>query len=350
MERRRLGRSDIEVSVICLGSMNWGDQNTEKEGHAQLDVAFEHGVNAIDTAELYTIPPIPETHGRSEEIIGSWLQTGKRRDDIILASKVIGRTERTWFRKGDRPALLTRDQINEAIDGSLSRLKTDYIDLYQVHWPDRDFSSFGGNPTVWKPAPRNADETPIEETLEALTDLVKVGKVRALGLSNENPWGTMQYLKYSETRDLSRMHSIQNAYSLANRTFETGLAEIAEREDVGLLAYSPLAQGFLSGKYLDGQLPHGARRTLFNRHKRYEKPGSSEAYRAYGELARSAGMTPAQLAHAFVTSRPFVTANIIGATSLEQLRENLESTRFTITEELENSINEIHQIHCNPAP
>ena len=349
MERRRLGRSDIKVSAICLGSMNWGDQNTEAEGHAQIDLALDHDVNFIDTAELYTIPPIPETHGRSEEIIGSWLQTTKRRADIILASKVVGRTEREWFR-GGRPALLTRDQINEAIDGSLARLKTDYIDLYQVHWPDREFSGFGGNPTVWKPAKRHEDETPIAETLEALTDLVKTGKVRALGLSNENPWGTMQYLHASETRSLARVHSIQNAYSLVNRTFETGLAEIAEREDVGLLAYSPLAQGFLSGKYLDGQLPHGARRTLFNRQKRYEKPGSSKAYRAYGDLARSVGITPCQLALAFVTSRPFVTSTIIGATNLDQLRENLSSISIEITDEIEDRINDIHQVHCNPAP
>jgi len=350
MQRRRLGRSNIEVSAICLGSMNWGDQNTEQEGHDQIDMALDHGVDFIDTAELYTIPPIPETQGRSEEIIGSWLQKNGRRDKIVLASKVVGRTDRTWFRRGGRPAVLTREQINEAIDGSLTRLKTDYIDLYQVHWPDRDISGFGGNPTVWKTAARHADETPIAETLEALTDLVKAGKVRALGLSNENPWGTMQYLFAAETGKLARMQSIQNAYSLVNRTFETGLAEIAEREDVGLLAYSPLAQGFLSGKYLDGNLPEGARRTLFNRQQRYEKPGSSDAYRAYGKIARSLDMTPAQLALAFVTSRSFVTSNIIGATSLEQLRENLASADMTISEETETRINEIHQLHCNPAP
>jgi len=349
MQRRPLGRSGIEVSALCLGSMNWGDQNTEKEGHAQIDMALDRGVNFIDTAELYAIPPLPDTQGRSEEIIGSWLQRTKRRGEIVLASKVVGRTERDWFR-GGKPARLTRDQIHGAIDASLVRLKTDYVDLYQVHWPDRDISGFGSNPTVWKPAARTEDETPIAETLEALTDLVKAGKARALGLSNENPWGVMRYLHAAETGGLARVHAIQNAYSLVNRTFETGLAEIAERESVGLLAYSPLAQGFLSGKYLDGARPHGARRSLFNRQQRYEKPGADDAYRAYGALARDIGITPSQLALAFATARPFVTSTIIGATTLGQLRENLDSITVDITQDLEDRINVIHQVHCNPAP
>ncbi len=350
MQKRPLGSSGIDVSVLCLGSMNWGDQNTEREGHAQIDRALDAGVNFIDTAELYAIPPLPDTQGRSEEILGTWMQRSGRRADIVLATKVVGRSKNTWFRADASPARLTRAQINEAIDASLRRLRTDYVDLYQVHWPDRDISAFGGNPTVWKGVDRHADETPIEVTLEALTDLVKAGKVRAIGLSNESAWGTMQYVQASDANGLAPIQSIQNAYSLVNRTFETGLAEIADREKVGLLAYSPLAQGFLTGKYLNGARPKAARRTLFNRQQRYEKPGSHEAYAAYVDLARESGLTPAQLALAFVASRSFTTSVIIGATSLEQLDDDLSAAGIRLDADLESAINAVHQRHCNPAP
>lgn len=348
MKKRELGRTGILVSEICLGTMTFGQQNTEAQGHAQLDLALGHGINFIDTAELYSIPPRAETYGATETIVGSWLRARGGRDRVVIASKVVGRSNMPWFRPGGEETRLTPRQIRYAIEGSLRRLGTDYIDLYQMHWPDRRIGLFGAGGTTFD-AKVEADEVPIAETLGVLGDLVNEGKIRHVGVSNETPWGVSQYLDCAKT-GAPRVASIQNAYNLLNRTFEMGLAEIAMREKVGLLAYSPLAQGYLTGKYLDGARPAGARTTLFNRGQRYEKPGVDVAIRAYLDLARAKGIDPVQMAIAFVTSRPFVTSNIIGATSIEQLTTILGSVNVEITPELEAEINAIHQIHSNPAP
>jgi aryl-alcohol dehydrogenase-like predicted oxidoreductase len=348
MDLRPLGRTGLSVSAICLGTMTWGEQNSEAEGHAQMDMALDRGVNFFDTAELYPIPPKPETQGRTEAIIGTWFKSRGTRDRVILATKVCGRSQSTWFRDDGSPCELSRRQIEEAVDKSLKRLQTDYIDLYQLHWPDRPVPQFGSNPTIFRRV--EGPEHPIPEILETLGDLVRAGKIRHVGLSNESPWGTMRFLHAAETRGLPRVASIQNAYSLLNRTFEGGLAEIAIREQVGLLAYSPLAQGYLTGKYAGGALPAGSRKQLFDRLQRYETPGAAPAIEAYLALAREAGLDPAQMALAFVTSRSFVTSNIIGATSLEQLRTALDSTAVAIPPELEAGIDAIHLRHTNPCP
>jgi aryl-alcohol dehydrogenase-like predicted oxidoreductase len=348
MKYRKLGRTDLDVSLICLGTMTWGQQNTEAEGHAQMDYALDQGVTFWDTAELYSIPPMRETQGSTERIIGSWFKSRGKRDKVILASKVVGRTDNDWFRDGGVPGRLTRAHIAEAVDKSLARLGTDYIDLYQLHWPDRPIG-WGSNPTVYQHMPSD-DDVPIDETLRGLENMVKAGKIRHIGLSNESAWGTMTFLKHAEMQGLPRIASVQNAYSLLNRTNETALAEVFMREDVGLLAYSPLAQGFLTGKYLDGARPAGTRTTLFNRSQRYQKPGSEEAVRAYVALAKEFGLDPAQMALAFVNTRPFLGANIIGATSMAQLKTNIASLDVAMPEELEARINAIHQVHMNPAP
>ncbi|MXV37040.1 MULTISPECIES: NADP(H)-dependent aldo-keto reductase [unclassified Saccharibacter] len=349
MEYRKLGRTGLSVSEICLGTMTFGQQNSEAEGHAQLDMAFDHGVNFIDTAELYSIPPKAETYGATETIVGNWLAQHGQRDKVVLASKVVGRSVNDWYRPDGKGARLTPEQIRYAVEGSLRRLKTDYLDLYQVHWPDRKMNLFGAGGTTFRDVIK-ADEVPIEETLGGLDELVKEGKIRHVGVSNETPWGVSQYLNASREKGLTRIASIQNAYNLLNRTYEMGLAEMGLREDVGLLAYSPLAQGYLTGKYLDGARPAGARTTLFNRGQRYEKPGVDQAIRGYMQIARDAGIDPAQFALEFVTSRPFVASNIIGATSLEQLKTILDSVHVEITPELEEKIDAVHQVNANPAP
>ncbi|WP_330083956.1 NADP(H)-dependent aldo-keto reductase [Methylocystis iwaonis] len=349
MEYRKLGATDLSVSAICLGSMTWGQQNTEAEGHAQLDYALSRGVNFIDTAEIYSIPPRPETQGSTERIIGSWLASRKNRDKVIIATKVAGRGEAHWLRDGGGGTVLDRKNIHFAIEGSLKRLQTDYVDLYQLHWPDRSLPLWGAGGTTYRP-PSKRPEVSIEETLDALNELVKAGKVRHIGLSNETPWGVARFLRAAELGHGPRVVSIQNAYNLINRTFEMGLAEFAEREAVGLLAYSPLAQGYLTGKYQGGARPPGARTTLFERGQRYETPGVEAAIGAYLALAKEIGVDPAQLALAYVTSRPFVTSNIIGATTMAQLRTDLDSESIEITPEIEARIDEIHQLHSNPAP
>ncbi len=348
MEYRPLGRTGLTVSALCLGTMTYGQQNSEAEGFAQMDYALDQGINFFDTAELYAIPPKPETQGSTETIIGNWFKARGNRDKVILATKVVGRSQNTWFRDDGSPTELSRRQINEAIDKSLKRLQTDYVDLYQLHFPDRPMP-WGSNPTIYRDHDPKGT-VPIEETLEVLADLVKAGKVRHIGLSNESAWGTMTFLHHATVRGLPRVASIQNAYNLLNRTYETALAEISHREDIGLLAYSPLAQGYLTGKYLDGARPPGARSTLFNRGQRYEKPGAEEAIRAYLALARDLAIDPAQLAIAFVTSRSFVASNIIGATTMEQLKVNVGSVSVTITPEIEERIDAIHQVHLNPCP
>jgi aryl-alcohol dehydrogenase-like predicted oxidoreductase len=330
--------------------MTWGQQNTEIEGHAQIDRALDRGVNFLDTAELYSIPPKPETQGSTERIIGSWIAERGRRGDIILASKVVGRTANTWFRDG-KPSKLVRADIEHALERSLRNLRTDYLDIYQVHWPDRQIP-WGANPTrvaKW-PAPRDTDEVPIAETLEILADLVKAGKIRHYGLSNENSWGAMRYVAESDKGVGPRPVSLQNAYNLVNRTFEVNLAEVCDREGISLLAYSPLAQGYLTGKYDHGALPQGSRKQLFDRLQRYQTPNSAEAFLAYNELARGFGMDPALFANAFVTSRPFMTSNIIGVTSIAQLEVALDSADVTWTEEMQKAVDDLHQRFGNPCP
>ena len=350
IETRKLGRTGIEVTSLCLGTMTWGQQNTEAEGHAQLDLATERGINFIDTAEMYAIPPKAETQGATERIIGTWLKRRGGRDKLVIASKASGRSTSAYIRPHGKGARLDEANLRFAVEGSLQRLQTDHIDLYQLHWPDRTIGLFGAGGTVFRGLPVPDDQIPIAETLGALARLVAEGKIRHVGLSNETAWGVSRYLAAADAGHGPRMASIQNAYNLINRSFEIGLAEMALREDVGLLAYSPLAQGYLTGKYLEGARPPGARSTLFDRGQRYEKPGAEAAIRAYVALAHEAGLDPAHLALAFVTSRSFVTSNIIGATSIAQLETILGSLAVTITPELEDRIDAIHQVHQNPAP
>ena len=349
MDYRALGSTEIKVSAICLGTMTFGQQNSEAEGHEQLDYALAQGVNFIDTAEMYSIPPRRETQGSTERIIGSWLAARKNRDKLILATKVSGRSDANWLRAGDQPTRLDRKNIFEAVEGSLKRLQTDYIDLYQLHWPDRSVPLFGAGGTIWR-EPSRREEVPIEETLAALNELAQAGKVRHIGLSNETPWGVARFLRAAEQDLGPRVVSIQNAYSFLNRTFEMGLAEFAWRERVGLLAYSPLAQGYLTGKYQHGARPPGARTTLFERGQRYETPGAAAAIDEYLALARDFSLDPAQLAIAYVTSRSFVTSNIIGATTMAQLQTDIDSLKVRITPEIEARIDAIHELHSNPAP
>jgi aryl-alcohol dehydrogenase-like predicted oxidoreductase len=348
MKFHKLGRTGQDVSVICLGTMTWGEQNSEAEGFEQMDHALEQGVNFFDTAEMYAVPPRAETTGSTERIIGNWFQARGNRAKVILASKVAGSSAFNWLRDSKEPTRLNRAQMTEALDKSLKRLKTDYIDLYQIHWPERPVP-WGANPTAFQVHP-HSESTTIAEQLDVLDGFVKSGKVRWLGLSNESAWGAMSFLRESDTRGLARMQSIQNAYSLVNRTFETALAEIAMREQLGLLAYSPLAQGYLTGKYQGGALPADSRKALFNRLQRYEKPGADVAIAAYLDLAREYGLDPAHLALAYVNTRPFVTANIIGATTMAQLKTAISSIDIAVSSDLEARIDAIHQLHMNPAP
>ena len=346
MKRNALGRTGIEVSALCLGTMTFGEQNTEAEAHAQLDRALAAGIDFIDTAEMYPVPPRAETQGLTETYIGSWLAARGCRDRVVLATKVSGPGDWIgWLRGGGHR--LDRRNIERALEDSLRRLRTDYIDLYQLHWPDRETNFFG------RLGYRHAEDdhsVPLIETLEALDDLVKSGKVRAVGLSNETPWGLMRCLALSDEHGLPRMASIQNPYSLLNRTFEIGLAEAAIREDCGLLAYSPLAFGVLSGKYLDGQRPEGARLSLYQRFDRYSNAEAEHATAEYVALARRHGLDPAQMALAWVTNQPFTTSNIIGATTLEQLESNIASADLELSDEIIGEIEAIHRRQPHPAP
>jgi aryl-alcohol dehydrogenase-like predicted oxidoreductase len=349
MQYRKLGHTDLQVSLIGLGTMTWGQQNTEAEGHQQLDAALAAGVNFIDTAEMYSVPPAPETYGSTERIIGSWLGKRKNRNQVILATKAAGPAkllpQAAHIRGG--ASHFNRTNLEQALEGSLDRLQTDYIDLYQLHWPDRNTNHFGR--LGYQPID-DEDTVPILETLEVLSDFVKSGKVRYIGVSNETPWGVAQFLNLAEKHGLPRIVSIQNPYNLLNRTYEIGLAEFAHREKVGLLAYSPLAFGVLSGKYLNGAKPAGARITLYERFARYNSPQAEKATAAYVRLAQEHGYDPAQLALAFINSRPFVTSNLIGATSLDQLQSNLDSVHLELPEALLEEIEAIHTGQPNPSP
>ncbi|WP_457789093.1 NADP(H)-dependent aldo-keto reductase [Pseudomonas sp. PL-6] len=345
MEYRQLGRTDLRVSALCLGTMTWGEQNSEAEGHAQIERAKACGINFMDTAEMYPVPPRAETYSRTEQIIGSYFRQRGDRADWILASKIAGPGNGIGHIRGGQ-LKFDRAHIVAALDASLKRLQTDWIDLYQLHWPERPTNFFGQLGYQHQ----EADFTPLEETLRVLDEQVKAGKIRHIGLSNETPWGTMKFLQLAESRGWPRAVSIQNPYNLLNRSFEVGLAEVAMREQCGLLAYSPLAFGMLSGKYEGGARPAGARISLFSRFTRYTNPQSEAACSRYVALARAHGLDPAQMALAFVTAQPFVTSNIIGATSLTQLDSNLASAELRLSEEVLAGIEAIHKAQPNPAP
>ncbi len=350
MQYRALGHTSLKVSLIGLGTMTWGEQNTEKDAHEQLDYALSRGVNLVDVAEMYPVPPRAETQGRTETYIGTWLAKTGRRNDIVLATKAAGPSSdptRPGHIRGGRNRL-TKENLTEAVNGSLKRLQTDHIDLYQLHWPDRTTATFGRRGYPWPE--KEQDSVPIEETLSALADLVSEGKIRYVGLSNETPWGLAQYLQLAQTSDLPRIAAVQNPYNLLNRIYETGLSEFAYHENVGLLAYSPLAMGLLTGKYDKGARPEGARLTLFERFTRYTNPQALSATQAYVDLARQHGLSPTNMALAWVNSRPFVTSNLIGATTLEQLKENIDSVSATIPAEVIEGIEAIQTQYPNPAP
>ncbi|GAA3595336.1 NADP(H)-dependent aldo-keto reductase [Flavivirga amylovorans] len=343
MKYTTLPNTNIKVSKICLGSMTWGNQNTEAEGHAQMDYAIDQGINFIDTAELYPVPATAEMSGRTSNIIGTWLKKTRHRDKVIIASKIAGPGDYTAH---IRTTGFSPNAIKEAIDLELKRLQTDYIDLYQLHWPERDTNRFGirnyEHDTNWKDN--------FNEILHSLDTSIKEGKIRNIGLSNENSWGTMRYLEESKKHDLPRVVTIQNAYSMLTRTFETDLAEVALRENVGLLAYSPMAFGVLSGKYVKGNAADNARLKLFPRFARYSGEKAAEATKRYLKIAEDHGLTLAQMSLAFVNQQPFVTSTIIGATNLEQLKENIDSIHVNLSEEVLDKINETHSVMPNPAP
>lgn len=347
MQYRPLSNTGVQVSTLCLGTMTFGEQNSEREAFGQLDMALDAGVNFIDTAEMYSVPPRAQTMGSTERIIGRWLSQRGGRDKVVIATKVAG-PGRDWLpyiRGGNNH--LDRTNIHAAVDESLRRLQTDVIDVYQLHWPERQANYFGelGYEHV-----DDTGEVPLLETLRALGELIDAGKIRFVGVSNETPWGLMTYLRLAEVQGLPRMVSIQNPYSLLNRSYEIGLAEISHRENIGLLAYSPLGFGVLSGKYLSGERPAGARLTLFPDYQRYSNPQADKATRDYVQLARDHGFDPAQMALAYVNSRTFLTSNIIGATTPEQLRSNLASIEVELSDQVLGEIEQIHRRHPNPSP
>ena len=345
MKFKKLGTTDLDVSLICLGTMTWGTQNKEKDAFDQMDYSIAEGVNFFDTAELYSVPPNSDSYGKTEVMIGNWFEKRKNREKIILASKVAG-PGCNWIRGGKNN--FDEKTIGEAIDGSLKRLKTDYIDLYQLHWPERSTNYFGTREyTV------DSDEgtwNSFESVLEALGKFIKSGKIRYIGMSNETPYGLSKYIELSKSKKLPRMMSVQNPYNLVNRTYEIGMSEISIRERCGLLVYYPLATGALSGKYRNGQMPKNSRQALFKGWERHLNPLAMKAYEEYYKLAKENDMTMAQLAQAFVNTRPFVTSNIIGATTMEQLKENIDSVNIELSDEILNKIDVIHNNNPNPSP
>lgn len=346
MKYRKLGTTNEDVSVICLGTMTWGEQNSEKEAHEQLDYAFERGVNFIDTAEMYPVPPLAETYTKTEQYIGRWSKLKTDRDKIFMATKIAGPGLGDYIRGGGQN--FSRRHLEEACDASLKRLNIDTIDLYQLHWPERTCNFFGQ--LGLENLPTEEQFTPFLERLQVLGELQKAGKIRHIGLSNETPWGVMKYLEIAEREGLPRVQSIQNPYSLLNRVFEVGNAEVSLREKVGLLAYSPLGFGVLTGKYRGGKKPAGARLTLWDRFSRYNNSQATEATEKYCQLAESLRMSPTHLALAFVNQRSFVTSNIIGATTMEQLKENIDSIDVELSDEVLEQVNEIHALIPNPSP
>ncbi len=344
MEFRQLGNSDLKVSALALGTMTFGEQNSEADAHAQLDYAVAHGINFIDTAEMYPVAPRAETVHRTESYIGTWLKK-QQRDKLIVATKIAGPSRGfDWIRNGPQ---INREHIAAAIDGSLRRLQTDYVDLYQIHWPDRYVPMFGS--TSYDIALEH-ETTPIAEQLQALAELVKSGKVRHIGLSNETPWGVTEFIRCAEQLGLPRIVSVQNSYHLMNRTFENGLAEVCRHAGVGLLGYSPLAFGWLSGKYTADSNAHG-RITLFPGFgQRYAKINVPPATKEYVRIAREAGLSPATMALAFARTRWFSSSVILGATTLEQLKENMDSAEITLSTEILEKIEAVHKQYPNPAP
>ena len=352
MKKNNLGKTEILVSEICLGTMTWGQQNNEKEAHDQLSYASERGINFIDTAEMYAVPPKKETYGLTEKYIGTWLKN-QDRSKIILATKIAGRTSNVpsgppgldWIRQGPR---LNEKHIFQAIENSLKRLNTEYIDLYQIHWPERTVNSFGQLGYIHNP---REDDIKIEVTLEALAKAVDKGLIKNVGLSNETPWGVMKFISVAKEFNLPRVVSIQNPYSLLNRSFEAGLSEIAINEEVGLLPYSPLAGGVLSGKYLNGKKPENARMNLFERMRgRYSNQHAENAVLEYQKIAVKYNLNLTQMAINFVTKQNFVTSNIIGATSITQLEENINSIDCKLNEEVMAEIEKVHKIYTYPCP
>ncbi|EHT4942050.1 General stress protein 69 [Vibrio vulnificus] len=344
MQYTKLPHSTLEISKLCLGTMTFGEQNSQQDAFEQLDYAVAQGINFIDTAEMYPVPPKAQSQGLTEQFIGNWLSKSGKREKVLIATKIAGPRNVPYIRDN---MSLNRRHIHTAIDDSLTRLQTDYVDLYQLHWPQRQTNCFG---QLNYPYPDAQEEVTLIETLEALNELVKAGKVRYIGVSNETPWGVMTLLRLAEKHDLPRIVSIQNPYNLLNRSFEVGLSEISHYEGIQLLAYSPMAFGTLSGKYLDGARPTGARCTLFERFQRYFTPQGLEATKAYVSLARDYGLDPAQMALAFVNQRPFVASNIIGATTLDQLKANIESLNVKLEDEVLNKIQQIGTTYSNPCP
>ena len=346
MRYRKLGITDLDVSVICLGTMTFGEQNSQKEGFDQMNYAFERGVNFFDTAELYAVMPRKETYGKTEEIIGNWFKEKKNREKIILASKIAGNGMISWIREGNDKLKFDKKNIDLAIDTSLKRLKTDYIDLYQLHWPERKIPKFGKLDFEYDP--HDNEWTQIQEVLENLQKHIKSGKIRHVGLSNETPWGAMKFLQVAKEKNLPRMMSIQNVYNLVNRVFDIGNSEVSIREQIGLLAYSPLAGGRLSGKYINNN-PKNARYTLWpSNFDRHHTERGEIAISKYVELAKKYNIAPSTFANAYVNDRPFVTSNIIGATDMHQLKENIDSIDITLSKDILSEIEDIHLNDPNP--
>ena len=344
MNYRKLGNTDLDVSTICLGTMTWGEQNTQEQAFEQMDYALDQGVNFWDTAELYAVPPKSETFGYTETIIGNWFEKNKKREKVILATKVAG-PARKYLRNGENS--FVGKNLDQAINDSLTRLKTDYIDLYQLHWPERNVNNFGKLGYTHKE--NNWNE--FEDVLDNLKKYIDIGKIRYVGLSNETPWGVMNYLKLSKDKDLPRMMSIQNPYSLLNRSYEVGLAEISIREKIGCLAYSPLASGYLSGKYRNGNFPKGSRMERdFDFWTRYRKPNVDKVVEEYYKISKKNGLDISQMSIKFCEVQDFMTSVIIGATTMEQLKTDIESVKVKLDEEVIKEINEIQKIYPNPCP
>ena len=347
MKYENIAGTDLKVSKICLGSMTWGQQNSEQEAFDQLDYSVDQGVNFIDTAEIYPIPPDEKTYGDTERMLGNWLKKSGKRNDVIIATKIAGPGR--YFEYIRNPTSLSAKNVQHAVDNSLERLGVDHIDLFQVHWPERK-SNFFGQRGFKEDSEYDKFATPILETLDGLEAQVKSGKIRHIGVSNESCWGVLEYLRQHELKSKPKIRTIQNVYNLLNRSYEIGMAEISVREKVKLMAYSPLAFGVLTGKYLKGEKPANARLTLFNRFKRYLGEQAENVTELYVKLAEKHGLSPAQMSLAFVNQQPFVLSNIIGATTLDQLKENINSINIDLSQELLDELDKIHNLHPDPCP